>query len=58
LDNAGDLGEQGIVFSDTDIQPGLELRAALANEDRASGDQLACEPLYSEPLRVAVAAIA
>src|SRR5690606_27943391 len=48
---------QGEVAAQADVLAGLELRAALADEDAARRDDLAVEPLDAETLRVAVAAV-
>src|SRR5690606_20623698 len=40
-----------------DVLAGLELRAALADQDAARRDELSVEPLDAETLRVAVAAV-
>ena len=58
LHNAGDLREERVVLADADVQAWFEPRAALANEDRAAGDELAGKALHSKPLRVAVATVA
>ena len=47
---AGDEREQRVVFALPDVLTRLMLRAALANQNRASIDQLASEALYAEPL--------
>ena len=57
LDNSRDFGEQRVVFTDADIQAGLELRSALADKNGSTGHQLAPKTLHAEPLRVAVAAV-
>jgi hypothetical protein len=46
------LGEKGIVASPADIEPWFQLRAALANEDRAPGNDLSRKTLYSKPLGI------
>ena len=57
LDVAGDEREQRVVFALSDVLTRLVLRAALANQNRASVDQLASEALYPEPLAVRIAAV-
>ena len=51
------FGEERIVFADAYVLAGLDLGAALANDDRAAGNQLTCKYLYAEPLRIRVAAV-
>ena len=58
LDRAGDEGEQGVVTAATDVQAGVEVGAALADDDLAGVDDLAAEALDAEPLRVGVAPVA
>jgi hypothetical protein len=55
---AVDLGEQGVVFSEPDIEPRLEATPLLPNEDRATGDEVAVVTLHAETLRVAVPTVA
>src|SRR5690625_3598600 len=57
LDGAGRQGEQGVVLAAADVVTGMELRAALADEDLARVDELAAETLDAEALRVGVAAV-
>src|ERR1051326_2052879 len=57
-DVAVDLREQRVVPAATDVQAGLEARAALPHEDAATGHELAAEPLDAEHLRVRVTAVA
>jgi hypothetical protein len=57
LHNARNLSEQRIVFADTDIQAGLELSAALPDQDGSARHEFPGKPLHTEPLRVAVAAV-
>jgi len=57
LNDTGDFGEQCVVFTDADVDTGLELRSSLADEDRTAGYQFPSETLHSEPLRIAVAAV-
>jgi len=52
LNNTGDKREQRVVRTTADIVAGLELRAALANQNRATGHCLTAESLDAEPLRV------
>jgi hypothetical protein len=58
LNNPGNLCEERIVLADTNIQAWLEFRAALTNQYRSTGHELAGKALHSEPLGVAVAAVA
>ena len=52
LDDTADLGEEGVVFAATDVEAGLELGAALTDDDAAAEDGLAAEDLDAEPLGV------
>src|SRR5512141_2850143 len=52
------LREERVVLGAADVQARLERRAALPDEDRAPGDELAGEALDAEALRVAVASVA
>src|SRR5688572_3972038 len=54
---AGDLREQRVILTQADVEAGLVLASALADENRAAGHEVAVEPLDAEPLRVAVAAV-
>ena len=58
LDGAGCLGEQGVVAATADVDAGVEVGAALTDEDLAGLDDLAAEPLDAEPLGVGVATVA
>ncbi len=57
LDAAIDFGEKRIVAAAADVKAGLQLRAALAHDDGAAGDDLARENLDAEALCVGIAAI-
>src|SRR6476659_2088422 len=57
LDRAIDFREQRVVLAETDVQAGPELAAALPNQNRPAGDNVAVVPLDAETLRVAVAAV-
>src|SRR4051812_40583096 len=48
----GSQCKQRVVTTAADVQPGVEVRAALADDDLASVDELATEALHAEPLRV------
>src|SRR5262249_7607023 len=50
--------EERIVAADADVLAGLELRAALADDDRAGGDDFAGIGFDAQVLRVGVAAVA
>src|SRR5688572_4783567 len=54
---AGDLREQRVILAQADVEAGLVLASALADENRAPGHEVAVEALDAEPLRVAVAAV-
>ncbi|ODR15075.1 hypothetical protein AWC26_16780 [Mycobacterium shimoidei] len=58
LDSAGSPGEQRVVAAAADVDAGVEVGAALADEDLAGFDDLPAEPLDTQPLRGGVAAIA
>ena len=49
---------QRVIVAAADIAAGMKLGANLANQDAASGDTLATEPLDSAALSVAVATVA
>jgi hypothetical protein len=57
LHASGDFGEERIVLAEADVQPGSEPATALADENRAAGDDVAVVPLDAEPLRIAVASV-
>jgi hypothetical protein len=50
--NAGDGGEEAVVLGAADVPAGLVTRAALANQNAATGNQLAAETLDAQPLSV------
>lgn len=52
-----DLGEQGVVPAEPDVQAGFKLGTPLSDEDGPPGDGLSAEPLDTQPLRLTVAAI-
>jgi len=49
---------QRVVAAPPDVEAGVELRPALANDDRARGDDFAAVTLHAEALGVGVAAVA
>src|SRR5262245_23706229 len=53
-----DLGVDRVVFPDPRVEAGTEPAPALADDDRAAGDDVAVVRLGANPLRVAVAAVA
>ncbi len=57
LDAPRDLGEEGVVFAASNVQSRLNSRATLADDDRASGNQLSAESFEPKPLRVRVAPV-
>src|SRR5205807_9450179 len=57
-DLAVDQGEEAVVAGLTDAHAGLDMRAALADDDRAHGHDLAAVRLDAQLLRVGVAAVA
>src|SRR3954467_364346 len=52
------LREDRVVLAQSRVQAGLKTAAALADDDRAAGDDVAVVRLDAEPLRVGVAAVA
>src|SRR5688500_11276457 len=58
LHGAGDLGEQRVVLAAADVVARAELAAALTDENRPAGHQVAVVPLHAEALRIAVAPVA
>ena len=58
LDRAGGRGEQRVVAAAADVDAGMEVGAALADDDLAGLDDLPAEPLDAEPLGVGVATVA
>src|SRR5688572_19821852 len=48
VDDAVDLGIERVVASDSDVDAGIELRAALADDDRPAGHELPGEALDSQ----------
>src|SRR5208283_4185584 len=57
LHHAGHLGEERVVLAPADIQAGLDLGAALTDDDGTTGDQLSAEDLHAQPLCIGVAAV-
>ena len=51
-------GEQRVVAATADVHAGVEVGAALADQDLAGLDDLAAEALDAEPLGVRVATVA
>jgi hypothetical protein len=51
-------GEEGVVPSHADVVAGMELGAALADENGAGEDELSAVPFHAETLAMAVAAVA
>src|SRR5438132_12974704 len=52
LDGACDLGEECVIFAAADICSCLDWCTALAHDDCATGNKLAAERFYTQPLRV------
>lgn len=52
-----DEGEEGVVVADTDIGAGVELGAALSDDDHARFDDLTAEPFDAQTLGVTVATV-
>ena len=55
--DAGDEREKSVVFAAADVEAGLALGAALAEEDSAGVDELAAETLGAEALTLGVAPV-
>jgi hypothetical protein len=49
---AGDLCKQCVVLAHADIRAGMNLRAALTDDDAARRNQLSAEALHAEPLGI------
>src|SRR5206468_7371884 len=58
LHGTGLEGEQGVVATAADVGAGVEVRAALTDDDLAGLDDLAAEALHAETLRVGVTTVA
>jgi hypothetical protein len=50
--------EQGVILADTDVLTGMELGAALTDEDVARRDELAAIAFDAEAFRFGIAAVA
>jgi hypothetical protein len=57
LNQAANLGKQGVIFAQSDIQSGLETRAALSHQDGAARNQLSGESLDAKALRIGIAPV-
>src|SRR5690242_13863813 len=57
LDVSVDHREQRVVLADADVEPGVELGAALAHQDVAGAHVFAAEALDPEALRVRLAVV-
>ena len=58
LDRTGREGEQSVVAATADVGAGVEVGAALADDDLACADDLAAEALHAEALCVRVTTVA
>lgn len=58
FDRTSRKSEQRVVPATADVDAGVEVGAALANNDLACVDNLTTETLHAEALRVRVAAVA
>src|SRR5436190_18378890 len=56
-DRARNLGKERVVLSLANILAGMDVSAALADDDRAGADELAGEALDTQPLAVRVAPV-
>jgi hypothetical protein len=54
---AGYLGVERVILAPANVQTGLQPGAALTDDDRTAGDYLASENLYTQPLRIRIAAV-
>ena len=52
-----DLGKDSVITSETDIVAGVELSAALSNDDSSGADLFAAKFLDAQHLRLAVSAV-
>ena len=57
FDLAVDQGEERVIAAAADIKTGVELRAALANDDRSRSHNLPAICLDATVLRIAVSAV-
>ena len=55
--HAVSLGEQGVVGADADIHTGMDVSAALADQNVAGLDELTVRPLGTEALGVGITAV-
>src|SRR4051812_36803036 len=52
LDDAVDFGEQRVIAADADVHSRIEACAALTDDDRSTGDELAGEALDAQHFRL------
>ena len=57
MHDAIDAGEESVIAPPTDVLSRLDARSSLADQDRATGDELAAVALDPQPLRIAVATV-
>ena len=57
-DLAVDLGEEGVILPQPDVEAGLETASLLPHEDRPAGDEIAVVTLDAETLRITVSTVA
>jgi hypothetical protein len=57
-DLAIDLGEQGVVLAQADVEAWFEAAPLLTDENRSAGDEVAVVTLDAETLRIAVSTVA
>ena len=57
LDAAVHLGEQGVIAADAHVDAGMDMGAALADQNVSGQHKLTVSPLHAQPLRLRVAAI-
>jgi len=54
---SSDLGKQGVVFAHPDVEPGMDSRATLANDNFAGVDGLTAVALYAETFGLGIATV-
>jgi hypothetical protein len=55
--NARYFGKEGIIASDTDIQPRFKLGSALPHKDSSAVNQLSGKTFYTKPFGLAVSSV-
>ena len=52
IHDAVDFREEGVIAADADVRARIELRSALAHEDRSAGDELSRKTLATQHFRL------